>query len=76
MPQPFHAQHVYDELPTKPEYHVVANAGHFAFLPECPLFLRLFARDGCRDPPGFDRAAFHRQFNEQVVAFFKAKLTD
>jgi predicted dienelactone hydrolase len=76
VPQPFHAQHVYDELPTKPEYHVVANAGHFAFLPECPLFLSLFVRDGCRDPAGFDRAAFHRQFNEQVVAFFKAKLAN
>ena len=74
LPQPFHAQHVYDELPTKPEYHVVPNAGHFAFLPVCPWMMWLFARAACSDAPGFDRAAFHRQFNEQVVAFFKTKL--
>jgi predicted dienelactone hydrolase len=28
----------------------------------------------CQDAPGFDRQAFHREFNAAVVAFFKAKL--
>jgi predicted dienelactone hydrolase len=76
LPQPFHAQHVYDELPVKPEYHVVANAGHFVFLPPCPLVMWVFARMACSDAWGFDRTAFHRQFNEQVVTFFKARLAN
>lgn len=76
VPQPFHAQHVYDELTVKPEYHVVANAGHFVFLPPCPLVMWVFARAACSDAWGFDRAAFHRQFNEQVVTFFKTKLAN
>jgi len=32
------------------------------------------APEGCRDPVGFDRAAFDREFNSAVVAFFNAKL--
>jgi predicted dienelactone hydrolase len=26
------------------------------------------------DAPGFDRAAFHKQFNADVLAFFQAQL--
>jgi predicted dienelactone hydrolase len=75
LPHPRHAQHVYESLPTKPEYHVVPNAGHFAFLAPCtPAFERV-APEGCHDPAGFDRAAFHREFNAAVVAFFNAKLS-
>jgi predicted dienelactone hydrolase len=74
LPHPRHAQNVYDGLPTKPEYHVVPNAGHFAFLAPCTPALAKIAPEGCRDPAGFDRAAFHREFNLAVVAFFKAKL--
>jgi predicted dienelactone hydrolase len=32
LPHPRHAQKVYGGLATKPEYHVVPNAGRFAFL--------------------------------------------
>jgi predicted dienelactone hydrolase len=74
LPHPRHAQNVYDGLPTKPEYHVVPNAGHFAFLAPCTPAFEAVAPDICRDPAGFDRAAFHREFNAAVVAFFKAKL--
>ena len=74
VPHPNYAQAVYDRLPTKPEYHVVPNAGHFAFLAPCtPAFERIVP-EGCRDPAGFDRAAFHQEFNSAVVAFFKGKL--
>jgi predicted dienelactone hydrolase len=74
LPHPRHAQHVYDALPAKPEYHVVQNAGHFAFLAPCTPLLERVAPEICRDPAGFDRAAFHRELNPAVVAFFKAKL--
>jgi predicted dienelactone hydrolase len=74
VPHPRHAQNVYDGLTTNPEYHVVPNAGHFAFLAPCTPALAKVAPEGCRDPAGFDRAAFHREFNSAVVAFFNAKL--
>jgi len=34
------------------------------------------APDICADDPGFDRAAFHRDFNAQVLAFFRRQLTE
>lgn len=53
------------------ELHAVPDAAHFAFLMPCGL---LGPRELCQDPPGFDRATFHRQFNSDVVNFFEAKL--
>ena len=74
LPHPNYAQAVYDRLPVKPEYHVVPNAGHFAFLAPCSQSLAAMVPEICHDPEGFDRAAFHREFNPAVVAFFKSKL--
>ena len=74
LPQPNYAQAVYDRLPVKPEYYVVPNAGHFAFLAPCTAALAARVPEICHDPEGFDRPAFHREFNSAVVAFFKAKL--
>jgi predicted dienelactone hydrolase len=74
LPQPSYAQAVYDRLPVKPEYHVVPNAGHFAFLAPCSPALAARVLEICHDPEGFDRTAFHREFNPAVVAFFKAKI--
>ena len=62
-------------LPTPPEAHELKGAGHFAFIGPCPASLAAVAAAICADPPGFDRAAFHRQMNAAVVDFFKAKLT-
>jgi predicted dienelactone hydrolase len=60
-------------LPGKPEVRSVP-AGHFAFLPPCsPQFAANLPRL-CSDPPGFDRTAFHRDFNASIVAFFRDKL--
>jgi hypothetical protein len=36
--------------------------------------LERVAPEICRDPDGFDRTAFHREFNAAVVEFFEAKL--
>jgi predicted dienelactone hydrolase len=61
-------------LAAKPELHTVANAGHFAFLPSCsPGQARALAQI-CADPEGFDRAAFHGEFDRQVIAFVHAHL--
>ena len=74
LPHPNYAQGIYDRLSVKPEYHVVRNAGHFAFLAPCTPALAARVPEICHDPEGFDRAAFHREFNPAVVAFFKAKI--
>jgi predicted dienelactone hydrolase len=62
------------ELPTPPDEHVVPLAGHFAFLAPCSDALAAAAPGACIDAPGFDRVAFHEQFNRDVVTFFKEHL--
>ncbi|WP_241018429.1 dienelactone hydrolase [Paraburkholderia sp. Tr-20389] len=75
-----HQQHpYYDEavraaLPHAPDYHVVAGAGHYDFLPPCDVRLAHKRPELCNSLPGFDRAAFHEQFNAAVVQFFQATL--
>lgn len=72
-PHPRHTEAVYQALPVKPDYHVVPNAGHFAFVGgNADTAGR--APAVCRDAPDFDREAFHRTFDASVVAFFKARL--
>jgi predicted dienelactone hydrolase len=62
-------------LPAAHAYRVVSNAGHFAFVPPCPPALAAAAPEICTDAPGFDRVAFHRQFDADVLAFFRQHLT-
>jgi predicted dienelactone hydrolase len=62
------------ELPTPPDEHVVPLAGHFAFLAPCSDALAAAAPGACIDAPGFDRAEFHREFNETLIAFLRARL--
>ena len=56
------------------EYHVVPNAGHFAFLTPCPPELATQLPEICKDAPGFDRAAFHRQFDAEVLELLSRPL--
>jgi predicted dienelactone hydrolase len=51
------------------EHHSVQGAEHFAFLRPCNGPVPI-----CMDPPGFDRAAFHEQFNKAVIEFFRSRL--
>ena len=65
---------VANSLPGKPEINVVP-AGHFAFLTPCSPELAAAIPRICTDvPAGFDRAAFHREFNAAVVQFFREQL--
>jgi predicted dienelactone hydrolase len=59
-------------LPKPPELHLIPGAGHFSFLPSCPLVLRW--APFCRETGRFDRAAFHREFNRSVVDFYRRNL--
>ncbi len=74
LPNPDYAEAVRIALPVAPDYHLVANAGHFDFLTPCNDILKRSAPIICPSRPGFDRAAFHDSFNAAVVAFFQAKL--
>jgi predicted dienelactone hydrolase len=61
-------------LPASHDYRVVPSAGHFAFLIPCPPALANDRPEVCTDPPGFDRVAFHKQFNVDVLSFFRTCL--
>jgi len=65
-------------LGTRAEFHLVDGPGHFVFRPPCRPELEAALPKvwvmACVDPPGFDRAAFHRQFNADVAAYFARTL--
>ncbi len=54
------------------EYHVVPLAGHFAFMLCGPSISPI--PQYCADGSGFDRAAFHQDFNKQVIRFLQSHL--
>ena len=74
LPDPDYATAVRETLPRPPEFHLVANADHYDFLPPCNEILKRNAPIICPSRTGFDRAAFHEGFNREVVAFFKRTL--
>jgi len=74
QPHPYYEEAVRADLPRAPDYHVVANAGHYDFLPPCSARQSRKMPEVCNSEPGFDRAAFHEQFNAEVVRFFQARL--
>lgn len=73
----FHAQLVLDGVGNRAglEYRVVPNAGHFSFLSPFPAAMNNPAFPPSQDPPGFDRARFHRELNTEVLAFLRRTLS-
>lgn len=61
-------------LAKPPELHVVPNAGHFDFLAPCGPALAARIPEICESRPGFDRAAFHEEFNREITVFFAGAL--
>lgn len=74
QPHPDYDEPVRDGLPRAPDFHLIADAGHYDFLPPCDARLSRLRPEICNSLPGFDRTAFHEQFNADVVEFFKANL--
>ena len=74
VPYPRYAEAVRLALPETPDYHVVANAGHFDFLVPCSSALASIAPAICASAAGFDRTAFHASFNAAVVSFLNKTL--
>jgi predicted dienelactone hydrolase len=77
LPAPEYADAVRADLPTPPEFHLVANADHYDFLAPCTPALAKAIPDPeiCASRPGLDRAAFHERFDAGVVGFFQRTLT-
>lgn len=71
LPDPWYAEHVRVALGRQSDYHVVPRAGHFDFLAPCTEKLAAIAAPICVSQEGFDRAAFHRRFNPDVIGHFK-----
>ena len=63
-----------ENLPEKPDYRIVPNAGHFAFIVPCSAGAAKALPEICIDAGTFDRVAFHKEFNAAVVAFFRKHL--
>ncbi len=74
QPSPYYDEAVRADLPGPLEYHVVQHAGHYDFLPPCDAHLAQIRPDICSSLRVFDREAFHRRFNAEVVRFFQDKL--
>ena len=74
LPNPFYAEAVRKLLPTPPDYHVVPHMDHYDFLAPCSEALAKAVPMICQSEPGFDRAAFHRAFDAEVVRFFQTHL--
>lgn len=72
LPAPDYALAVRGALPAAPEFHAVPKADHFDFLAPCngPVVIPAI----CTSAPDFDRAAFHRQFNAEVIRFLTGTL--
>lgn len=63
-------------LAAKPDYHVAPNAGHFAFLAPCSPEQAKARPELCNDAPDFDRVVFHKEFDADVLAFFRKHLIE
>jgi predicted dienelactone hydrolase len=65
-----------ENLPSKPDYRVVRNAGHFAFVAPCSPEQATAAPQVCIDGDGFDRVAFHKHLNAALLQFFREQLIE
>jgi predicted dienelactone hydrolase len=74
LAHPWNAERIAKMLPKPPEYQLVEGAGHYVFLPPCPMLLALRLPNICKDPRGIDRAAFHLRLNAEMVDFFRRTL--
>jgi predicted dienelactone hydrolase len=74
LPNPYYAEAVRQDLPSPPEMHLVPHVGHYDFIAPCSEQMAARIPEICAHEPGFDEAAFHRDFNREVVRFFQASL--
>jgi predicted dienelactone hydrolase len=61
-------------LAASSDWQEAENAAHFGFLAPCSPAQLKAKSDICHDGPGFDRVAFHADFNAKVLIFFRRHL--
>ena len=71
VPEATNAGPISRALGDRAELQSVPGAQHFSFLAPCRLLRPPLL---CGETQGFDRAAFHAEMNERVVAFYKKSL--
>ena len=74
LTRPYAAERIRDLLPRPPEYVLVPGLGHYAYLAPCPEQLRRRTPQLCTDPPGLQRADFHRELGAEMADFFRRTL--
>ncbi|PIC01323.1 CocE/NonD family hydrolase [Caulobacter sp. X] len=74
LPGDDYAEAVHRDLGRPHDYHVVPSARHFDFLTPCNAAPPADLAYLCASAPGFDRQAFHRDFNIAVTRFFTEQL--
>jgi predicted dienelactone hydrolase len=74
LPAPNYADAVRTALPNPPDFEPVPIADHFDFLAPCNAALAKAVPVICKDPPDFDRTAFHQRLNASMIAFFNRTL--
>ncbi len=60
--------------PTRVEYRVIGNAGHYAFLSPFPAEMADTAFLPSQDPAGFGRGRFHLELNARIEVFLRRML--
>jgi predicted dienelactone hydrolase len=60
--------------PSRVEFRVVENAGHFSFLSPFPPSMQRPGFVPASDPDGFDRVRFHEELPEEVLRFLTRAL--
>ena len=66
--------HVAPLIKTLAGIQMIPKAGHYVFLAPCSPQLTKDAPDICKDPPGVDRVAAHREVNANALTFFRKTL--
>lgn len=74
LPGDDYAEFVHRNLGRQHDYRVVQGARHFDFLTPCNTAPVGGTQVLCESAPGFDRVAFHKSFNTEVVRFFTNQL--
>ena len=75
LAHPWNGERIARMLPKPPEYQLIEGAGHYVFLPPCPMLLAVRIPAICKDPRGIDRAAIHVRLNAEMIDFFRRTLT-
>ncbi len=68
----YHGGHVVANLP-RAQATTAGGAGHFAFMAQSIIALPSAAGDAAANPPGFDRAVYLLEMEQQIAGFFAAQ---